>query len=180
MKRMRSKLVEAKADLDRAVQLYRNTNDCLRVASCLRGLGDIAREQYDFSAARQYYEEALEKYTKGRSAVETLARPLSDLGSEKSIQEMLTRGEADCIFRLGILAQDECLEHEKAAVLYEKALKLHKSVGDLIGQAHCLKRLGDVEMARDQRINAEKKYQEASALYEHVPYVAGMADCTHI
>jgi tetratricopeptide (TPR) repeat protein len=74
-------------------------------ASCIKGLGDIARDRADYDTAQARYERALPLYQQGGSVL----------------------GEASCIKGLGDIARDRA-DYDTAQACYEQALSLYETV----------------------------------------------------
>ena len=178
LKRMRSQLDEAKLDFDKALDLYEAAREKLGAAHCKRGLGDIARDRYQYGVASLYYTEAKKIYETELSAPNTADRPgVGFVGALSRLVE-IRRGLADCIERLGILAQER-LEPEEAEAQYDEAVEIYREIEDRVGEAHCIKRLGDIAMVGGDVAQAEAKYHEAKEIYESMHYFIGGADCRY-
>ena len=67
-------------------------------------------------------------------------------------------------------------EHEAAHQCYQQALPLYRQVGNILGEANCIKSLGDIALLRSDHIAARVQYSKALALYERIrePYSIGM------
>ena len=50
-------------------------------------------------------------------------------------------------------------------------------MGDLLGKANCLKRLGDIALRKSDNSGASARYAEALPLYEQVGSLQGKANC---
>jgi tetratricopeptide (TPR) repeat protein len=60
-------------------------------------------------------------------------------------------------------------EHEEARRRYEEALSLYRRVGDVLGEANCMRSLGDIALRRAEHEEAWGRYQEALGLYQEIP-----------
>ena len=98
--------------------------------------------------------------------------------------------EARCLQSLGDVALDRSdhegtrqryetarSDHEGARQRYETALLLYREVGDVLGEADCVKGLGDVALRRSDHEGARKRYEAALPLYQKVSGVLGEATC---
>jgi tetratricopeptide (TPR) repeat protein len=59
----------------------------------------------------------------------------------------------------------------------EEALPLYRQVGNLLGEANCIKGLGDIALARSDHEGARDRYEEALLLYRQVSALLGQANC---
>ena len=55
--------------------------------------------------------------------------------------------------------------HDGAQARYEKERPLYERLGDVLGQANCIARLGDIALARSDHDTARARYEEARPLY---------------
>jgi hypothetical protein len=46
---------------------------------------------------------------------------------------------------------------------------LYRRVGDVLGEANCIQRLGDIALARSDHAAARPRYEEALKLYAQIP-----------
>jgi tetratricopeptide (TPR) repeat protein len=56
-------------------------------------------------------------------------------------------------------------DHDAARARYEAALPLFRRVGDVLGEANCIQRLGEIALARFDHEAARARYEEALRLY---------------
>jgi tetratricopeptide (TPR) repeat protein len=102
------------------------------------------------------------------------AEPLNQaVQASKSIDDGLA---AQASFWRGVLASDRS-DHDGARERYEAALPLYKRVGNVLGEANCIARLGDIALARSDHDGARERYEAALLLYKRVGNVLGEANC---
>ncbi|WP_206079460.1 tetratricopeptide repeat protein [Polyangium spumosum] len=83
--------------------------------------------------------------------------------------------QAKALFWLGHNAASRS-EHDTARARYEEALPLFRKVGDVLGEADCIKGLGDLTLGSDHDA-ARARYEEARTLYRKVGGIPGEANC---
>jgi tetratricopeptide (TPR) repeat protein len=93
---------------------------------------------------------------------------------------------AKCLFRLGTLHLYRS-EHDEARALFEEALDLYRRIGDVVGEAkciksiaeitHCIWSLGSQAVERSNRDTARALYEQALALFRAASDLLGAADC---
>ncbi len=86
------------------------------------------------------------------------------------------RLSATSIFGLASIARGRS-DHETAVKRFEEALALFRRIGDVLGEANCIKSLGDIASARSDHETAVKRFEEALALYRRIGDVLGEANC---
>jgi tetratricopeptide (TPR) repeat protein len=59
----------------------------------------------------------------------------------------------------------------------ETAREAARSAGDVLGEANCIKSLGDIALERSDHEEARRRYDEALPLYRRVGVVRGEANC---
>src|SRR5262249_44792104 len=79
-------------------------------------------------------------------------------------------------FGLGVLYADRSL-HDRAPELVDQALPLYQRVGDVLGEANCLRCLGQVEFRESKNNRARELFDQALPLYQRVGAVLGEANC---
>src|SRR5215472_12659688 len=68
-------------------------------------------------------------------------------------------------------------DDEDARSRYEQAVRLYRQVGNILGEANCIRRLGDIALARSDHERGRARYEQALALYRQVGNVLGEAHC---
>jgi len=65
---------------------------------------------------------------------------------------------------------------EAARAAYQQALPLYQEIGDILGEADCIRSLGEIALARSDHEAALKSFDEALALYERIqePHSIGL------
>jgi tetratricopeptide (TPR) repeat protein len=64
-----------------------------------------------------------------------------------------------------------------STMLLERACKATKARDDVLGEANCIKSLGDIALARSDHDGARKRFEEALPLYRRIGSVRGEANC---
>ncbi|HEV7240791.1 MAG TPA: tetratricopeptide repeat protein [Thermoanaerobaculia bacterium] len=146
---------EARARYQQALMLFRQVEEVVSEAYCIRGLGDIALLRSDYDEARRLFEQAL--------------RLLQE--------EADVHATANCIQRLGDVAL-KCSDNETARVRYEESLPLYRQVSDMQGEANVIWSLGDLARVRSDHKTARACYEEALPLYRQVGDLLGEANCS--
>jgi len=173
MNRVRSRLKDARANYQRALDIYVEEDDRLGMADCLRGLADTSRDRFDYASARRDYEQAVELYEDAARNGGGDRHPL-----RRDAMREITRGRAYCFEKLGSLALAE-IEHDEAEGLFTDALGLYGNIDDVLGHAHCLKGLGDVAMAHIDLDSARDSYVEAQESFRGGLDEVGQANCIY-
>jgi predicted ATPase/DNA-binding SARP family transcriptional activator len=139
--------------LDAALLLYRSLDDTAGIASCLRALAGVAREQGRYARSVQLYSEARD-----------LAKACGDERAEASARSSL--GFVRWLQGDFALATTEC----------SAALTMSRALGDIEGTASSLINLGVA--ARYQGDSAaDSLLRESLALSESIGYLEGIAWC---
>jgi len=68
-------------------------------------------------------------------------------------------------------------QHEAAKARFEEALPLYRQAGSVLGEANCIRSLGDIALARSEHEAARARFEEARPLYRQVGDVLGEANC---
>ncbi|MBA3548018.1 MAG: tetratricopeptide repeat protein [Nannocystis sp.] len=68
-------------------------------------------------------------------------------------------------------------DHDTARLRYEQALPLSRTIGDLLGEANCIRSLGDIALQRSDHDTARLRYEQALPLYRTVGARRGEANC---
>jgi predicted ATPase/DNA-binding SARP family transcriptional activator len=140
--------------LDAALLLYRSLGDTPGIASCLRALAGVAREQGRYARSVQLYSEALE-----------LAKACADVRVEAG-----TRSSLGFVYWLQgdfALATTECTA----------ALAMSRALGDIEGTASTLINLGVVARYQGDSAAADSLLRESLAISESMGYLEGIAWC---
>jgi tetratricopeptide (TPR) repeat protein len=102
------------------------------------------------------------------------AQPLdAAVEASRSINDALA---AEALFWRGLVASGRS-DHDGARERYEAALPLYRRVGDVVGEANCIKHLGDIALDRSDHDHARERYEAALPLYRRVGTVLGEAHC---
>src|SRR5262249_61617602 len=67
-------------------------------------------------------------------------------------------------------------DDEDARSRYEQAVRLYRQVGNILGEANCIRRLGDIALARSDHERGRARYEQALPLYGQVSNALGEAD----
>jgi tetratricopeptide (TPR) repeat protein len=103
------------------------------------------------------------------SLLEVAARAAGQLG------DATLHGEA--LYRIGLVAYGRT-EYDTAQARYQEAQPLYEQTGNLVGQANCIKGLGDIALNRDDNYDtAQARFEEAQSLYEQTGNLLGQANC---
>jgi tetratricopeptide (TPR) repeat protein len=88
----------------------------------------------------------------------------------------MTQLEAAVLFGLGDIALARS-DHDAARAAFEQAQPLHEQVGDVVGQANCIRSLGNIALARSDHDAARAAFEQAQPLHEQIGDVVGQANC---
>jgi predicted ATPase/DNA-binding SARP family transcriptional activator len=140
--------------LDAALLLYRSLGDTSGIASCLRALAGVAREQGRYARSVQLYSEAHD-----------LAKACGD-----------ERAEAGARSSLGFV---RWLQGDFALATIEctAALAMSRALGDIEGTASSLINLGVAARYQGDSPVADSLLRESLALSESIGYLEGIAWC---
>ena len=140
--------------LDAALLLYRSLGDKSGVASCLRALAAVSREQGRYARSAQLYAEALELAKAcGDERAEAGAR--SSLGFVRWLQGDFALAMTDCT----------------------AALSMSRALDDVEGTASSLINLGVTARYQGDSATAESLLRESLAVSESIGYREGIAWC---
>ena len=184
----------ARQRYEAALALYRKVGDVLGEANCIKSLGDIALRRSDHEAARQRYEAALPLYRKvgyvlgeanciGASATSPFAAPITTARASATRRRCRSTGRSATCKARPIASGASATSPLPAPITsgarqrYEEALPLYRKVGDLQGEANCIRSLGDIALRRSDHDGARQRYEAALPLYRKVGAVLGEANC---
>ena len=68
-------------------------------------------------------------------------------------------------------------DHEAARQHYDQALPLYQKVGNVRGEANCIKGLGDIAAERSEDDGARQHYEQSLPLYQRLGDLRGEANC---
>ncbi|MDQ3258106.1 MAG: tetratricopeptide repeat protein [Acidobacteriota bacterium] len=68
-------------------------------------------------------------------------------------------------------------DYSQATANLTEAQTLYREVGDVLGEANCIKRLGNIALQRSDHATATQHYEQALALFREVGSVLGEANC---
>lgn len=69
------------------------------------------------------------------------------------------------------------LDYVGARAAYDQALPLYQSVSGVLGEANCIKGIGDIALAQLNRDSAVLSYDMARTLHHTIGHVLGQANC---
>ena len=104
---------------------------------------------------------------------ETALRVAVDLKRKFSINDESLPG---ALISLGYCFQRQNRSDEAIELLNE-ARSLSSSAADVLGEANCIKSLGDIALRRSDHDTARARYEEALPLYRRIGSVLGEANC---
>ncbi len=68
-------------------------------------------------------------------------------------------------------------DHEGARRLFDEARPMFRQVGAILGEANCIKSLGNIALARSDHEGARRLYDEARPMFRQVGDILGEANC---
>ncbi len=83
---------------------------------------------------------------------------------------------ADALFALTEALQRQ-YRHDDAVATAQEAARIYRQIGSVLGEANCIKRLGNIALARSDHKQARARYEQALPLYKQVGDVQGEANC---
>jgi tetratricopeptide (TPR) repeat protein len=184
----------AKIKYKEALELYRQIDDQLGEANCIRAQGIVHRILREYEAAKYLFQAALTLFRQLKTQLgeancvralgdvhleldeyaEAAARYGEALALYRQIKNPL--GEAHCVWALGYFYQVQG-EYQKARMYYENALAMYRRIGHRLGEINCISGLADLDLQAGQWSKAEEKYQQALDYYEsiHMAHNAALA-----
>jgi tetratricopeptide (TPR) repeat protein len=163
--------------------IYQQLGDRFGEAKVYRGLGFLAERQGRYADALRRCEQALRLFrAAGDQAME--ADMLNNAGwchcqlgdyqqARAFCQQALALSAELQVRNIGAHAWDTlgCIEHHlrnftEAAACYERALRIFRETGDLLGEAEILAHLGDTRQAAGDSSRARRAWQQALALLD--------------
>src|SRR5262249_46313004 len=113
-------------------------------------------------AARYQWKEAAEAFSQALDLKHRVGAPPGD--------------QAETGLQLG-KALTWLLQYDAASEWLSAAASGFKQSGDMLGEANCIRGLGDIAFQRSDHVGARKWYEEALPLYRQVGSVLGEANC---
>jgi predicted ATPase/DNA-binding XRE family transcriptional regulator len=185
--------LEATAQYEQGLEIYRALGDRSGIASALRGLGTVANEQGDYDRADAHYREslALSRELDDRPA---LASILNNIGNQA-----LARGKADeaaalyreslqmaremgskqkiatALLNLGRVAMYHHADYEQAVLALTENLALCRDLGSKGGIAASLYQLGRAMLYMGNYARAEALFEESLGLCRQLDEKPGIA-----
>ena len=83
---------------------------------------------------------------------------------------------ADALFALTEALQRQ-YRHDDAVATAQETARIYRQIGSVLGEANCIKRLGNIALARSDHEQARARYEQALLLYKQVGSVQGEANC---
>jgi predicted ATPase len=162
----------------------RQLEPALRV-SVLNAAAVLTREQGDFAAAEQYFQESL-LLSRAAADLPDIAFALNGLGVaawaqgdyaksrewyEESLQLRRELGDdfgvAMCLNNLGTLESD-CGDFDAAWARHEESLQIRRAIGEQRGIAQSLQNLGEVALRRGDTRHAGELYRESLVFFREL------------
>jgi non-specific serine/threonine protein kinase len=184
----------ARAHLDQAAALWRESTDRRGLAEALHVLGHVEFDQQDYATAQVLFEESLAAY---RLVGDTLGGlPLvADLGLvayhqgdyaragavfEESLTLFRRHGLKDRVAGVLNLSGDLARlagDNDRAAALYDESLALWRELRGTPGTASALHKLGQVRRSVGDRSAARAYFLESLALQQGLGNTQGVGEC---
>ncbi|MDI1450514.1 tetratricopeptide repeat protein [Polyangium sp. 6x1] len=144
-----------------------------RLSGILQGVLERKTGHSEIEAARLRLRlgQALVRAYRYAEAEEELSRAVEAFEAEGRDGE-----RAEGLFWLGQSAYMRS-DHDVARARDGQALPLFRKVGDVLGEANCIKSLGDIALRRSDHDAARARYEQALPLYQKVGDVLGEANC---
>ena len=138
--------------LSKAHDIFRQLQETLRIADCLKAQADVDRRTGFLTRAKDYYSQAFAIYEMTGDSL----------------------GAANCKRGLAhAYRQTNC--YQASMSNFEEALCLYRREGHEMGIANCLRGLGDCCRSRAEYAQAEQYFQQAFDLYTDLNYAHGKA-----
>lgn len=135
----------ARANLERALEISRQTHNASLEATCLYRLASLELSVSNYDAARQYAEHALD-----------LDRRIDNRFNESS-----------CLHLLGTIAHFGG-DYDEARTLTEQALTIKRELGSVHDEAACLRQLGAIELSLERYDSAHPLLTRALSIQMQV------------
>ncbi|KAG8960719.1 hypothetical protein FRC00_014311 [Tulasnella sp. 408] len=167
-------------DIQRALDIFRSTNDNEGVASTLCILGEAYVRIEEDSKAKETFAEASEISLRF-GYIWHLGRALSRLGKIYNIQVMNLYARlgtelaiANANYELGIVCLDEP-NYEEAESTLSKAYTLYTSIGADLGIANAAASLGQLFFLKEDDVQSASLFLEAQNIYYRIGETNGLA-----
>ncbi|HEV2474246.1 MAG TPA: tetratricopeptide repeat protein, partial [Chthonomonadales bacterium] len=153
---LRGHIAEGRRWSDSVLKSHAGSGEPKELARALTGVGNLAREQSDYSSAQALYEQGLEVYR--------------EIGDRQGIAaSLLGLGSVD--FARG--------NHSSALGSYEHSLGIYREIGDRQGMAAALASVGNAAKSRGDYGAAREYYEQSLAIHREVGDRWGMANLLH-
>jgi tetratricopeptide (TPR) repeat protein len=146
---------EAIVHIERAIELHRRAKDVIGEADCLARLAQNAICQQKYSVAIPCVNAAVIIYQ----------------------THTHLRGQARCMWLLGVISQERRIDYIDASEKVADAALAYRFLGDVTGEANCLRILGRIALQTAKYGDAIRRLQTAMVLYRKVKRLYGEADC---
>jgi tetratricopeptide (TPR) repeat protein len=144
-------ILKAKASFQRALELYKQSNDNLGQGLEYAELGAIYVRLNELDKAKASYQNALEMLS----------------------NSVLGQGNVHLGLGTIYVRQDKLLE---ARMSYQMALEFHKLANNMLGQANAYEQLGHIYVLENQQIEAYDSYERALRLHRHTNDILGQGN----
>lgn len=180
---------------DELASAFRNIDDELSEATCVKMSGRVALARSNLGAAEAAFLAAVPLFQKAGDGLSEancmvglgdIALYRSDLQTaEQAYKNALkllqdcggdVQGEANCMVNLGNIAFARS-QYQAAQEAYEYALSPLRQINDVLGEANCLSSLANIALRRGYNDEAIELYKKSRALYEKIDHTLGIANC---